>query len=96
VRARGSAGGPNQIKSLLAPFVGVPDVAMLAQGAPPPSVFPIKAIKLELADGQTVSIDSPSAVVDAQSYQYGRSGYVPLSKWCSYGARHRARSRRPR
>lgn len=79
--AIGRRTGPNQIKALVAPFVGVPDVAMLAQGAPPSSVFPIRSIALELADGQTVTIDAPAAVTGA-SYLYATSGHVPLLKWC--------------
>lgn len=79
--------GPNQIKTLVSPFLGVPDVAMLAQGAPPSTVYPIKSISLELTSGETLKIDAPAEVEAAQSYLYARSGYVPLQMWCKYAQR---------
>jgi aromatic amino acid aminotransferase I len=78
----GSKCGLNQTMQLIAPFFGIPDVAMLAQGAPPSSIYPIKAMSLELANGSVVRVDAPG-IDDAQSYQYARSGYVPLTRWCA-------------
>jgi len=80
--AYGRRSGPNQMTTIVAPFIGMSDVAMLAQGAPPKSANPIAAISLELANGQTVRIDSTAAIADAQSYLYARAGYTPLLAWC--------------
>ncbi|KAK3256663.1 hypothetical protein CYMTET_34208 [Cymbomonas tetramitiformis] len=72
--------GGNQLKKLIGPFVTVPGVVHLAQGAPPSSVFPIAEVRLKLQSGDEVVVDDPGQIAAAQ--QYSVSGHPRLRAWC--------------
>lgn len=77
---------PAPLRDLL-PRTSAAGVVAMAGGLPDASLFPVKAYALTLADGSTITVDSPELVYKAQQYMHDASpglgvvGYKPLLEW---------------
>ena len=84
--AAGLARGENQLRALVAPFMGpnAPEgIVKLGGGLPPPEAFPLTRFEFELCTGATISWDA-AKVPKVQQYQ-GRVACLEdwVAAWCA-------------
>jgi kynurenine/2-aminoadipate aminotransferase len=87
--AEGAARQQGVLRSLAGQFAGIPGIVSLSGGFPPPSLFPLAGMQLQLAGGGTVDVSDLTA---AQQYNFSLRGYAPLLSWAE---RHTASMHAP-